>query len=89
MSVVKLTRAIALERITVPSLWLYSDADDAVDIPTLKKSYERMGGQPKRLVRAQGARSHMLAGDIFSPETTDTVSGDILSFMAECGILRP
>lgn len=89
MSVVKLTRTIALERITAPSLWLYSDADDAVDIPALKKAYERMGGQPKRLVRVQGARSHMLAGDIFNPETTDTVSGDILSFLAECGILRP
>ena len=52
-------------------------------------SYERMGGRPKRLVPVQGAHSHMLAGDIFSPETTDGVSGDIQSFLAECGILRP
>jgi alpha-beta hydrolase superfamily lysophospholipase len=89
MSVVKLTRTLALERIRAPSLWLYADADNAVDIPALKKDYERMGGQPKRLVLVQGARSHMLAGDIFSPETTGAVSGDILSFLTECAILQP
>jgi alpha-beta hydrolase superfamily lysophospholipase len=88
MDVVKLTRTLALERIRAPSLWLYSDADDAVDITALKKSFERMGGQPKRLAPVQGAHSHMLAGDIFSPETTDTVSGEILSFLTECGMLR-
>jgi esterase/lipase len=87
MGVVKLTRALPLERISSPSLWLYSDADDAVDIPALKKAYQEIGGQPKRLVQVQGSHSHMLAGDIFSPETTDTVSGDILSFLADCGIL--
>jgi alpha-beta hydrolase superfamily lysophospholipase len=89
MSVVKLTRTLALERITAPSLWLYSSADNAVDIPALKSSYERMGGQPKRLEPVQGAHSHMLAGDIFSPETTDGVSTDIQSFLEECGILQP
>jgi hypothetical protein len=60
-----------------------------VDIPALKKAFQRMGGRPRRLVRVRGAHSHMLAGDIFNPETTDAVSGDILSFLAECAILGP
>lgn len=86
MAVVKLTRTLRLEGITAPSLWLYSDKDDAVDIPTLKTFYGRMGGSPKRLVHVDGAHSHMLAGDVFSPETTGVVSRDILSFLAEAGL---
>jgi pimeloyl-ACP methyl ester carboxylesterase len=86
MAVVKLTRTLPLESVTAPSIWLYSDKDDAVDIPTLKKFYGRMGGSPKRLVHVDSAHSHMLAGDVFSPETTGVVSQDILSFLGEAGL---
>jgi esterase/lipase len=86
MAAVKLTRTLPLASITTPSIWLYSDKDDAVDIPVLKKFYARMGGSPKRLVHVDGAHSHMLAGDVFSPETTAEVSGDIISFLREAGI---
>ena len=89
MTVVKLTRTLPLSGITTPSIWLYSDKDDAVDIPVLKKFYARTGGSPKRLAHVDGAHSHMLAGDVFSPETTAEVSGDIISFLREAGLQRP
>ncbi len=86
MAAVKLTRTLPLSSITAPSIWLYSDKDDAVDIPVLKKFYARTGGSPKRLVHVDGAHSHMLAGDVFSPETNAAVSGDIISFLREAGL---
>ena len=84
MGVVKLTRTLPLQTIREPSLWLYNNSDDAVDIPTLKQFYARAGG-PKRLVHVDGAPSHMLAGDIFSPGSTAEVVGDILSFLRDSG----
>jgi pimeloyl-ACP methyl ester carboxylesterase len=86
MAAVKLTRTLPLADITTPSIWLYSDKDDAVNIPVLKKFFARTGGAPKRLVRVDGAHSHMLAGDVFSPETNAEVSGDIISFLLEAGL---
>ncbi len=81
MGVVRLVRTLRLEDIRVPSLWLYSEKDDAVDIPSLEKAYTRMGGTPKSLVEVKGAHAHMLAGDVFSPETNDEVTGDVVSFL--------
>jgi pimeloyl-ACP methyl ester carboxylesterase len=80
MTVVKLVRKLPVESITVPSLWLYSEKDNAVDIPGLKAFYARMGG-PKRMVEIRDARAHMLAGDIFQPETTPEVVATVLEFL--------
>jgi len=88
MRIVKLVRALPLEAATAPSLWLYSNGDDAVDIPTLKKFYARMGGAGKRLQLVPNAHSHMLAGDMFQPETTDEVVADVLSFLEEAGVAK-
>ena len=86
MDVVALVRTLPLERISAPSLWLYSAADTAVDIPAMKKAFQRMGGRPSRMLQVQGSHAHMLAGDIFSPETTPVMSAEIISFLEECGI---
>lgn len=86
MTVVRLVRRVPLESITVPSLWLYSEQDEAVDIPTMKRFYARMGGASKRMVQVTAAHAHMLAGDMFQPETTGEVIGDITSFLRETGI---
>lgn len=86
MTVVKLVRQVPLETITVPSLWLYSEQDEAVNIPTMKSFYARMGGKGKRMVVVPEAHAHMLAGDMFQPETTPEVIGDITSFLRETGI---
>jgi alpha-beta hydrolase superfamily lysophospholipase len=86
MAVVRLTRTLALEKMTTPSVWLYTDKDDAVDIPTLRKFYERAGSRPKKLVFVTGAYSHMLAGDMFSPDTTAEVADAALGFLSDMGV---
>jgi pimeloyl-ACP methyl ester carboxylesterase len=80
MAVVKLVRSVPVESIDVPSLWLYSEKDTSVDIPTLKTFFARTGGD-KRLVEVTGAREHMLAGDLFQPETTPEVTAAVLGFL--------
>jgi pimeloyl-ACP methyl ester carboxylesterase len=81
MAVVKLVRSVPVESLAVPSLWLYSEKDDTVDIPTLKAFFARTGGD-KRLVEVTGARAHMLAGDLFQPETTPEVTAAVLGFLS-------
>jgi pimeloyl-ACP methyl ester carboxylesterase len=82
MAVVKLVRKVPLEFIGVPSLWLYGERDNAVHIPTLKAFFARIGGK-KRMVEVTGARAHMLAGDIFQPETTPEVVAAVLEFLRQ------
>jgi len=89
MDVVSLVRRLPLEQVSAPSLWLFSRRDNAVDIPAMRRAFLRMGGEPRHMVEVQGAHAHMLAGDIFSPETSGPVNAEILSFLAECGILAP
>jgi len=82
MAVVKLVRKVTVESIAVPSLWLYSEKDDTIDVPSLKAYFARMGGE-KRMVEVTGARAHMLAGDIFQPETTPEVVAAVLDFLRQ------
>ena len=44
--VMNLIKTLRLESIATPSVWLYSERDEAVDIPTLKGCYERAGSDP-------------------------------------------
>jgi pimeloyl-ACP methyl ester carboxylesterase len=80
MAVVKLVRGLPLESVSVPSLWLYSEKDDAVDVSAIKAFHARAGGN-KTLLAVEGARAHMLAGDMFSPETTPFVIGAVRAFL--------
>ena len=86
MQVIRIVRALPLETVTAPSLWLYSNGDDAVDIPGLKKCFDRMGGAGKRLQLVADAHSHMLGGDMFQPETTDELVSDVLGFLKDNGM---
>lgn len=83
MATVKLGRMVPLRDITVPSLWVYTDRDDVVSIPELKKYYERIGSAKKRLVEIPGAAGHVLAGSIMSPASTGDVASLVSSFLSE------
>jgi esterase/lipase len=81
MAAVTLGRRVPVEKIGVPSLWLYAEKDDVVSLPELKKFYQRMGSATKRLVDVPGATGHVLAGDILSPQTTGMVVQTVVSFL--------
>ena len=83
MATVKLGRKVRLEGITVPSLWIYSNRDDVVSIPELKKYYARIGSARKRLVEIPNAAGHVLAGAIMSPATTREMASLVSSFLRE------
>jgi pimeloyl-ACP methyl ester carboxylesterase len=83
MATVKLGRSVALSAITVPSLWVYSDRDDVVSIPEMKKYYQRIGSTKKRLVEIPGAAGHVLAGSILSPATTGDMVTLVSTFLKE------
>ncbi len=86
MATVKLGRSVRLEGITVPSLWLYTNRDDVVSLPELKKFYQRIGSVKKRLVQIPDATGHVLAGAILSPGSTEEMVSLVSSFLREAVI---
>ncbi|HSM59944.1 MAG TPA: alpha/beta fold hydrolase [Longimicrobiales bacterium] len=68
----------------VPALVLYSPEDGVVDPEETERFFERYGGSPKRLVPIRGSgdpASHVLAGDILSPQTTEVVVEATVDFL--------
>ena len=84
MALVKLTNELALEKISVPVLMMYSEEDGVVDIGKIKEVFGWFGSVEKRLVdirNVQGKQKHVLAGDVLSPATTDFVNDEIYRFI--------
>ncbi|OUW17249.1 MAG: hypothetical protein CBD18_05190 [Opitutales bacterium TMED158] len=84
MGVAHLGRASELERMVAPTLILYSREDRLVSWKQIERAFERMGAKRKRLERIEqtgDGSSHVLAGDILSPDTTDEVVDRIVSFV--------
>lgn len=86
MGMVKLVRGLDLSKIRVPVLVIYSPQDRVIHIPSLEHAYDQMGCVRKRLVPFSGSADpgqHILAGDIFSPETSEELADMIVSFVLE------
>ncbi|WP_321492069.1 alpha/beta fold hydrolase [uncultured Desulfobacter sp.] len=86
MGMVKLVRGLDLSKLRVPCLVIYSPDDQILHIPSLKHAYNQMGCFKKRLVPFTGSADpgqHILAGDIFSPETSEKLADIIVSFVLE------
>jgi alpha-beta hydrolase superfamily lysophospholipase len=76
----------ALERVATPTLMLYTEQDDVVSVPALKEAYGRIGAEveprpAKKLVEVAGATQHVPAGDILSPQTTQSVIREMTRFL--------
>lgn len=86
---VALARRIKVEDIKTPALFLYSGGDKVVDSTRTTKVANRWGG-PSRMIQVEQTgdpNSHVLAGDAYSPSTTQTVISQICAWLAET--LRP
>lgn len=86
MGMVKLAGKLDLSKIRVPGLVVYSPRDQIIHVPALKKTFEQMGCVKKRLVPFTGSADpgqHILAGDIFSPETNNELADLIVFFVLE------
>ncbi|NDY71190.1 alpha/beta hydrolase [Desulfobacter hydrogenophilus] len=86
MGMVRLVRGLDLSKIRVPCLVIYSPQDQIVHIPSLELAFKRMGCLKKQLVPFTGSADpgqHILAGDIFSPGTSEELADMIVSFVLE------
>jgi esterase/lipase len=87
MGIVKFVRNLDLSKIRVPCLLIYSPQDQIIHVPSLENAFKQMGCVKKKLIPFNGSADpgqHILAGDIFSPETIDELAELIVSFVLEC-----
>jgi len=86
---VALARRTKVEDIKTPALFFYSNGDKVVDSTRTAKIANRWGG-PSRAIQVEQTddpNGHVLAGDAYSPSTTQTVISQICAWLAET--LRP
>ncbi|MDP3897244.1 MAG: alpha/beta fold hydrolase [Mesorhizobium sp.] len=84
---VKLARSTAVEAITIPALFILSDADQVVDPEATKQIAARWGGpHAVRMVEQPGdPSSHVLAGDALSPSMTEPMAAEIVAWIKALG----
>lgn len=80
----ELSEAVKRENISAleaPSLTLYTDKDETVDVSEILKHFDRLGGR-KQLLLVDKATEHVLAGAATCPQTVPLVRSYIQSFLA-------
>jgi pimeloyl-ACP methyl ester carboxylesterase len=85
MDLVNGVRLLSFERLTVPTLVIYTHTDRVVDPAAIRARFEEMRGQPKLIVDLPGATRHELTGDALAPETVPQVVDQILRFVTVGG----
>lgn len=72
----QLARETPVESIALPALFVFSDADQVVDAATTREIVGRWGGATEILAIdvTDDARAHVIAGDAYSPSTTQALA---------------
>lgn len=84
MSLVDEVRELPLESVTAPSLLVYSEQDQTIDVRAAKRHFSRLASPDNEQFAVTGdtdATHHVIAGDITSPTTTNRVVDRIVSFV--------
>ena len=84
MGLVKVIREAPLENIATPTLVLYSPHDKIVDVGAIRDNVHRFSSLRKEIVAVNNVgdpQYHVLAGDILSPQTTETVADIVIEFV--------
>jgi len=84
IQLVQRVRDTVLQHITTPVLVLYSSQDQIVDAMAIEKQFKRIPSSVKKIKEIRVAKEnqpHVIAGDILSPETTQRVVREILTFV--------
>lgn len=83
MGLVDIVDHLDLRQMKIPVLVIHSDRDQVISVDKLKEKYREIGSKRKRRVgvnNTQDKWGHILAGDILSPTTTETVVKLIMDF---------
>lgn len=84
MGLVKFVRESDLESVKKPVLALYSPNDQVVNPQEVERGFARLGSEIKEIhpiAESGDADNHVLAGDILSPQSTQTVKELVLGFI--------
>ena len=76
--------ALDLSAIETPVLTLYSTQDQVVSPSAIEAAHDRFGAERRRIVAVETSEDpshHVIAGEILSPSTTDTVAAHVLDFV--------
>lgn len=82
--IIYIARNANLTRIHAPSLLMYCSQDKLLDISAMHSHFSQFGSTQKEVVILDSVGSdqqHIIAGDILSPETTNTVVDNIIRFI--------
>jgi alpha-beta hydrolase superfamily lysophospholipase len=91
MALVQHVRSMDLERVRVPTLVVYSEADQVVDTEETARLLSALRGSRASayLVERSGdPAAHVIAGSIMSPGTTDEVRVSIVEFLGRVGVVH-
>lgn len=89
MGVVERARTLDVGEIQAPTLVFYTPDDRVVDQRLTEARFPLWGSEMKRLTTVAGAddaMQHVLAGDIMSPSTSDTVVAEVVAFLEEAAL---
>jgi pimeloyl-ACP methyl ester carboxylesterase len=84
---VEMALSIPHKKIEVPALFIYSPNDKVVDIKQLKTVARRWGADVENpadtleILDSDDPNSHVIAGDILSPSTTENIAGDVAGWI--------
>ncbi|PWW04242.1 esterase/lipase [Hoeflea marina] len=82
-ALLKLTEAVDPGEITVPSLFVFSPHDQIVQ-PDLTRRIAARWGAPHQIIEVETSgdrNNHVIAGDALSPETTHSLSNQIIAWI--------
>lgn len=84
MGIVELSRKINFAQIEIPTMVLYSEQDEIVNTLEIKQRFSQLGSTKKAIVPVNDTldpNHHVLAGNILSPNTTDSLVEQIGKFL--------
>ena len=91
IDLVKMVNGFDMGDFNKPVMVVCSPRDQIIDSGRVERNFKRFGARQKKLWwfdRSQDAGQHILAGDILSPQTTETLARGIVDFVSEVEQLR-
>ncbi len=82
MGAVLLARSADLSRLVQPTLILYTDMDDVISLPEMRKAFDRIGSENKKMRRIADGCHHVLAGAATCPRTVDETARIMVDFIS-------
>jgi len=83
MTLVDYAKTFPYSQIETPALFLYTEHDTVIDTKKIQEIYEIYKSNKKKIINLKEVKNHVMAGDAYSPESTELVKKVILSYLQE------